>query len=54
MQDIVLNINYLQEEKIKVMLRAQYSSDSVLSEFWLLGYLKPNLGSYPNTTGEMD
>ena len=48
MNDIVLN--YLQEEKIKVMVHPPYSPDLAPSDFWLLSYLKRSLDTYPDAT----
>ncbi len=50
MQNIFLNFNYLQEEKIKVMTPPPYSPDLALSDFWLFTYLKDRLDSYPYAT----
>ncbi|CAF0989544.1 unnamed protein product [Rotaria sp. Silwood1] len=46
--DIVLN--YLQEEKIKVMAHPPYSSALAPSDFWLFSYLKRSLDTYPDAT----
>ncbi|CAF3510681.1 unnamed protein product [Rotaria sp. Silwood1] len=46
--DIVLN--YLQEEKIKVMAHPLYSPAFAPSDFWLFSYLKRSLDTYPDDT----
>ncbi|CAF3553800.1 unnamed protein product [Rotaria sp. Silwood1] len=46
--DMVLN--YLQEEKIKVMAHPPYSSALAPSDFWLFSYLKRSLDTYPDAT----
>ena len=40
--------DYLREEKIKLMAHPPYSPDLAPSDFWLFGYLKDRLGSYPD------
>ena len=49
-QDIVLNLYYPQEEKMKVMAHLPYSSDRAPSDFWLFSCLKRSLDTYPDAT----
>ncbi|CAF4990264.1 unnamed protein product [Rotaria sp. Silwood1] len=49
-QDIVLNLYYLQEEKMKAMAHLAYSSDCAPSDFWLFSCLKRSLDTYPDAT----
>ncbi|CAF1127560.1 unnamed protein product [Adineta steineri] len=50
MENMVLNFNYLQGEKIKVMAHPPYSPDLAPSDFWLFNYLKRGLDTYPDIT----
>ncbi|CAF1344928.1 unnamed protein product [Rotaria sp. Silwood1] len=50
MQNINLNLDYLQEEKVKVMAHPPYSPDLASSGFWLFNRLKRSLDTYPVST----
>ncbi|CAF3733937.1 unnamed protein product, partial [Rotaria sp. Silwood1] len=50
MQNINLNLDYLQEEKIKVMAHPPYSPDFAPSDLWLFNRLKRSLDTYPVST----
>jgi hypothetical protein len=50
MQNIVLNLNYLQEEKMKVMVHPLCTPSFALLDFWLFSCLKGKLDTYPNAT----
>ena len=40
---------FLQEEGVMLVPHPPYSPDLAPSDFWLFGYLKQQLGSYPNS-----
>ena len=46
MQDIVLNLNYPQEDIIKAIVHPFYTPGFVLSDFWLFSCLKDKLDTY--------
>ncbi|CAF1311248.1 unnamed protein product, partial [Adineta ricciae] len=42
--------DHVQQHKMQIMVHPPYSPDLALCDFWLFGYLKRNLDTYPDST----